>query len=225
MKRMTRTKWILCFWVSVGLLWKCNALWAVPVQGQGAPPSPHPISRPPTREAWLHVRVGTPNGGGRQLQMDMPLQVAEKILPLLLVAKLHDGRIRQPGFVEKSDLRSPPGAAHLAERLDLRSALTAVSGVADNVFLVVPNTGGHVRVAKAGDVMLAKIDDQRGGAMQLDVRLPLAAVHALTSGAPDALAIATAVRVLNARGPEELVTGKSHSEPVHVWIDAFPSPR
>ncbi|HEX8879627.1 MAG TPA: hypothetical protein VF749_06330, partial [Candidatus Acidoferrum sp.] len=45
-------------------------------------------------ERWLHVRVISTDGKGETVRVNLPLQLAEKVLPAVNHDRLHNGKVR-----------------------------------------------------------------------------------------------------------------------------------
>jgi hypothetical protein len=97
----------------------------------------------PSGERWLHVRVVSADSGGETVCVNVPLELAEKILPAINKNQLHGGKVT----VDKLD----------AEGVDFRALLDAVRGAKDGEFVTVNGKDGEdVRVAKQGGFLLTK---------------------------------------------------------------------
>jgi hypothetical protein len=162
-----------------------------------------------TSERWLHVRVeqaATEDQAAETVRVNLPLRVAEKILPAIHADKLQEGRIR---------LRH--GHMH---GVDLRAVLEAIQELGDGEFLTVQSDDANVRVAKQGGYLLVSVDEQTGDAEKVDVKLPFTVVEALLSGEKDELNVLAAIQALSEHQDDALVTVQSEREMVRVWIDS-----
>jgi hypothetical protein len=169
---------------------------AVPAEGQAG-------------ERWLHVRVeqaGAEGEAGETVRVNLPLKVAEKILPAIHADKLQQGRVRLPH-------------AHV-HGVDLRAVLEAIRELGDGEFLTVQSDDENVRVAKQGGYLLISVDEQKGDAEKVDIKLPFSVVEALLSGEKDELNVLAAIQALSQHEDEVLVTVQSEREMVRVWIDS-----
>lgn len=164
-----------------------------------------------TTERWLHVSVEKTGDGAETVRVNVPLRLAEKILPAVNIDRVRGGRIVIEGTK--------------AEGVDLRAVVEAIKTTADGEFVTVDSNKQSVRVAKSGGYLLVKVREEntnRKGESRkedVDVKIPMTVVEALLSGGKDELDILAAIRALSAHGDAELVTVKSHNETVRVWID------
>jgi hypothetical protein len=169
-------------------------------------------------ERWVHVRVDNTGEEGERVRVNLPLSLAEKVLPTIKADKLRNGKVRV-------DDRA-------FDEVDLRALLEAVRTAPDNEYVTVESAHDNVRVAKSGGFLLIKV---REGAHRckwagkageskkentVDIKVPFTVVNALLSGEKDELDVLAAIRVLKEFGDLELVTVKDDSETVRVWIDS-----
>src|SRR3989442_12043693 len=71
------------------------------------------------QDRWLHVKVVDAAKGGESVNVNIPLELAEKVLPTIQAEKLSHGKIKIEGEIERSEehtseLQSRP---HLVCRL------------------------------------------------------------------------------------------------------------
>lgn len=159
-----------------------------------------------TSERWLHVRVVSTGDKAETVRVNVPISVAEQVLPAIHANNLNDGKVKIHG--EFKDV-------------DLRALLDAVSKSPDNEFVTVQNADENVRVAKAGQYLLVKVrDNKKDNPQQVDVKVPITVVNALLSGEKDELNVLAAVRALKAFGDLDLVTVKEKDQTVRIWVDA-----
>jgi hypothetical protein len=157
-------------------------------------------------EKYLHVNVEDSTKGG-SVNVNVPLSMAEKILPAINNPDIHEGKV----------------AIHNAEMngVDVRALLDAVRTAPDNEFVTVKDKDADVRVAKANGNILVHVIDKKNKQQTVDVTVPLKVVDALFSTAKnDELDIAAAVRALRDAGDVLLVTVQGSSEKVRVWVDS-----
>ena len=64
------------------------------------------------QERWFHVRVDSNNAKGEIVRVNLPMSVAEAVLPAVHTRQLHEGKIKIHG--------------HHTEDVDLRAILDAV---------------------------------------------------------------------------------------------------
>jgi ribosome-associated translation inhibitor RaiA len=157
-------------------------------------------------EKYLHVKVEDPTKG-EGVSVNVPLSMAEKILPAINNHDLHDGKV----------------SIHNAEMngVDVRALLDAVRTAPDNEFVTVKDKDTDVRVAKANGNIIVHVSDKENKEQRVDVTVPLKVVDALVATAKsDELDIAAALRALSDAGDILLVTVKDSSQKVRVWVDS-----
>jgi hypothetical protein len=164
-------------------------------------------------ERWFHVRVTSSDVNGEIVRVNVPMSVAEAVLPAVHTKELHEGKVRIRG--------------HHSEDLDLRAILDAVSKSPDNEFVTVQSKEENVRVAKAGEYILVKVTDHKGGKdkggpEQVDIKVPMTVVKALLTDVDekDELNVLAALQALKAHGDLELVTVHDADETVRIWVDS-----
>lgn len=163
-------------------------------------------AQPAANERWLHVRIEKTGEKGESVRVNLPLSVAEKVLPAIKSHEMEEGRI-------KFDHPTING-------IDIRALLEAVRALGDGEFVTIEGENESVRVAKEGGYLIAKVDERRGKGERVDVKIPLRIVEALLSGGPDELNLQAALQALSAGGDEVLVTVESDDEMVRVWVDS-----
>jgi len=162
-------------------------------------------------EQWLHVRVDDTRADGEIVRVNLPLSVAEKVLPAIRAHKLAEGKI------QLSELR--------IHDVDLRAILEAVKGSADGEFVTVESKKQNVRVAKQGGYLLVKVREHKKAGTPdefeetVDIKMPMTVVDAMLSAGPDELDVLAALRALRAHGDAELITVKERTQTVRIWID------
>lgn len=157
-------------------------------------------------ERYLHVNVEDSAKGG-SVNVNVPLSMAEKILPAINNHGLHDGKV----------------SIHNAEMngVDVRALLDAVRTAPDNEFVTVKDNDSDVRVAKASGNIIVHVIARKNKGQKVDVTVPLKVVDALFSTAKnDELDIAGALRALSDAGDTLLVTVRDSTESVRVWVDS-----
>jgi hypothetical protein len=157
-------------------------------------------------EKYLHVNVADPSKG-ESVNVNVPLSMAEKILPAIHNHDLHDGKV----------------SIHEAEMngVDVRALLDAVRTAPDNEFVTVKDKDSDVRVAKANGNIIVHVIDKKNKEQKVDVTVPLKVVDALfATEKKDELDIAAALRALSDAGDILLVTVQDSSQKVRVWVDS-----
>ena len=167
-----------------------------------------------TSDRWLHVRVINTENHGESVRVNVPLEMAEKVLPAIDKDRLHKGKVR----FEQKDI----------EGVDLKTLLDAVRSSKDGEYVTVQATDNDVRVAKQNGFMLVHVTEKHAAAKdgkpveksRVEVKIPMKVVDALFSAGKDELDLVAALHALAANGDTELVSVKSDDSTVHVWLDS-----
>lgn len=172
-----------------------------PVTGASAPAT---VS---SHDRWLHVRVTNPNSNDESVHVNVPLELAEKILPTINQHRLHSGKVT----FDEADCHG----------VDVRALLDAVRTSKDGEFVTVQNKDSDVRVAKQNGYLLVHVfEKNHPKRSQVEVKVPLKVVDALFSGGKDELDLVAGLRALSAQGDTELVSVKDEENTVRVWLDS-----
>ena len=165
-----------------------------------------------TSDRWLHVRVVNSDDKNETVKVNVPLELAEKVLPAINKNQLHDGKVR----INHSDLNG----------VDLKMLLDALHTAKDGEYVTVQATDSDVKVAKQGGYMLVHVTEKapKNGKSseksKVEVKVPMKVVDALLSAGKDELDLVAALRALSANGDTELVSVKSDDSTVHIWLDS-----
>jgi hypothetical protein len=182
-----------------------------------------------TSERWLHVRVIESGHKGDTVRVNVPLEMAEKVLPAINKDRLRNGKVQ----INNSELNG----------VDLKTLLEAVRSSKDGEYVTVESDDNDVRVAKQAGYMIVHVTEKgfRGAKSErgekseksaekterslernrVDVKIPMKVVEALLSAGKDELDIVAALRALSAHGGDtELVSVKSDDSTVRVWLDS-----
>jgi hypothetical protein len=158
-------------------------------------------------ERWLHVRVESTDGKGELVRVNMPLSLAEKLLPAVRNERLRDGKVT----INEAKMNG----------VDLRAVLEAVRTTRDGEFVTVQSNDGEVRVAKKeGYLYVNARENKKDKKTQVEVKVPMTVVDALLSSGTNELDLVAAVRVLSKHGDSELVMVKDNKNTVRVWLDS-----
>ena len=181
-------------------------------------------------DSWLHVKVDNTEGEKEHVRVNVPLSLAEKVLPAIQVNKIHQGKLQ---------------IGHENVSVDPRMLVEAVRTTADGVFVTVDSDRQKVRVAKEGGYLVinvrpgphpeAKETGKDADAKDtkdthkrhhvnhqpenVDVRLPMDVVEALLSGNRDELDLLAAIKVLGSHKDLALITVNDKAQTVRIWID------
>lgn len=158
---------------------------------------------------WIHVRVLNKEANAETVRVNVPLELAEKVLPTISHKNLHNGRV--------------PIGGHIHD-VDFRALLEAVRSSRDGEFVTVESKDNDVRVAKqAGYLIVHVVEHGREHLRrnhQVEVRMPLAVVDALLSGASNELDLVAGIRALATQPDMELVSVHDGENTVRVWLDS-----
>ncbi|HXU22002.1 MAG TPA: hypothetical protein VN788_15570 [Verrucomicrobiae bacterium] len=175
-------------------------LLAVAITAQAVPTVAAPAER------YLHVNVQDPTNG-ESVNVNVPLAMAEKILPAINNHGLHNGKVT----IENAEMKG----------VDVRALLDAVRTAPDNEFVTVKDNDSDVRVAKANGNIIVHVIGKKNKNQKVDVTVPLKIVDALFDSAKnDELDVAAALRALSDAGDILLVTVQDSSQKVRVWVDS-----
>lgn len=156
-------------------------------------------------ERYLHVRVS--NRGTHELvRVNLPLSLAEKVIPAINHGQLQNGKIQCGHFT--------------ADSVNLKQILDALKSAPEGEFVTVQDNDSNVRVAKEHGELLVRVND-KGAKESVNVTIPWAVAEALTANTQnDQLDIAAGIKALENIGDATLVTVNDHDESVRVWIDS-----
>src|SRR5215471_11811937 len=158
-------------------------------------------------ERWLHVRVICSDGKGDTVRVNVPLELAEKVLPAVNHDRLHNGKVR----IDNSEIND----------VDLRTVMEAVRSAKDGEYVTVQGDANDVRVAKEGNHLIVHVVDKgRSKKSQVEVKVPMKVVEALLSAGKDELDLVAALHALSTQGDVELVSVKDSENTVKVWLDS-----
>ncbi len=157
-------------------------------------------------ERYLHVKVEDASKG-ESVNVNVPLSMAEKILPTINKGEMHNGHVKI-GHADMDDV-------------DIRALLDAVRTAPDNEFVTVKEKDQDVRVAKSNGNLVVHVRDASKGGQKVDITIPLKVVDALLSTAKDnELDVSAAIRALSDAGDALLVTVEDASQHVRIWVDS-----
>jgi hypothetical protein len=159
-----------------------------------------------TTERYLHVKVDDAKNG-ESVNVNVPLSLAEKILPAVNKGNLHAGKVTV-GDID-------------TDGVDVRGILDAIRTAPDNEFVTVKQKDQEVRVAKSNGNLIVHVKNNDKDGEKVDVTVPMKVVDALFSTAKkDELDIAAAIRALSDAGDILIVTVQDASQHVRVWVDS-----
>ena len=200
--------------VAKALLLTASAVALVPAMGRAqvttVTPKPAQTTISSTAEKgerWLHVRVICTDGKGETVRVNIPLELAEKVLPAVNHDRLHDGKVR----IDSDRVND----------VDLRALMDAIRTAKDGEYVTVQSNENDVRVAKEGNHLIIHVVDKGGSKKsQVEVKVPMKVIDALLSAGKDELDLVAALHALGAQGDTELVSVKDSENTVKVWLDS-----
>ena len=160
----------------------------------------------PPPERYLHVKVEDAKEG-ESVNVNLPLSIAEKILPTVNKGNLHAGHVT----IGSADL----------DGIDVKGLLEAIRTAPDNDFVTVKQKDQDIRIAKSNGNLIVHVRCTDGDKQNVDVTVPLKVVDALFSTAKDnELNIVAALHELSDAGDALLVTVQDATQHVRVWVDS-----
>lgn len=158
-----------------------------------------------TTTRYLHVRVNN-SVTHEVVRVNVPLSLAEKIIPAINKGKLHDGKVHIGKF--KTD------------DINLREILDALKTAPEGEFVTVQQNDNDVRVAKEHGMLVVHVVDQHSKE-NVDVTVPWEVAQALSSDVDEnQLNIEAGIKALEKAGDVTLVSVVGKNENVRVWVDS-----
>ncbi len=159
------------------------------------------------QDRWLHVRVISSDAKGETVRVNVPLELAEKVLPTINHDCLHDGKVKIHD-------------AHVND-VDLHALLDAIRTSKDGEYVTVQGTENDVRVAKESNHLIIHVVDKSSGKKsQVEIKVPMKVIDALLSAGKDELDLVAALHALSAQGDTELVSVKDNENTIKIWLDS-----
>lgn len=161
-----------------------------------------------SKDRWLHIRVEDENSNEESVRVNVPLELAEMVLPTIDHDHLHNGRVKM-GEID-------------CHGVDLRALLDAVRTSKDGEFVTVQDKESNVRVTKQNSYLLIHVIDNKRGDKNshVDVKVPMKVLDALFSGPKDEIDLVAGLRALSAQDNTELVSITDRENQVRVWLDS-----
>jgi hypothetical protein len=189
-------------------------------------PSPALAQTSAKSDQWIHVRVESKDKQGETVRVNVPVEMAEKVLPAIKHDNLQGGKIHIDN-------------AHLDD-VDLRAMLDAVRAAKDGEYVTVQSNEGNVRIAKMAGYLYIHVTEknheEKAGKKsdgkealakpatakesKVEIKIPMKVVDALFSAGRDELDVVAALRALSSNGDTELVNVKDDENTVRIWIDS-----
>jgi hypothetical protein len=154
-------------------------------------------------EQWIHVRVESKVDHGETVRVNVPVEMAAKVIPAINKNNLHDGKVHIDSM-------------HTND-VDLRAILDAVRSSRDGEYVTVQGGDNDVRVAKSAGYLYIHVTDKSEGKRaaakdgktparataahesKVEIKLPMKVVDALFSAVHE-LDIVAALKALSAHG-------------------------
>jgi len=156
---------------------------------------------------WLHVRVIATDAKGETVRVNVPLELAEKVLPAVNHDRLHQGKVK----IDSAQMND----------VDLHALVEAIRTAKDGEYVTVQGSDNDVRVAKESNHLIIHVVDKAGSKKsQVEVKVPMKVIDALLSAGKDELDLVAALHALGSQGDMELVSVKDSENTVKVWLDS-----
>ena len=178
-----------------------------PAQTPAAKTSSAPSTTSAKPDRWLHVRVISSDAKGETVRVNVPLELAEKVLPAINHDRLHGGKVKI-------------NCAHMDD-VDLRTMVDAIRTAKDGEYVTVQGNENDVRVAKQDNHLIVHVLDKgKSKKSQVEIKVPMKVIDALFSAGKDELDLVAALHALSGQGDTELVSVKGDDNTVRVWLDS-----
>lgn len=159
-----------------------------------------------TQPRYLHVKVTNPTTH-ELVRVNVPLMLAEKIIPAINHGQLRDGKVQIGNF-------------H-ADNVNVKAILDALKTAPEGEFVSVQEPGNDVRVAKEHGQLVVHVTDKSKKKENVDVTIPWDVAQALVSDTTEnQLNIEAAIKALENVADMTLVSVASNEENVRIWIDS-----
>lgn len=158
-------------------------------------------------ERWIHVRVESARGVNSNVSFNVPIEMAEAVLPSIPAGEHHQGKFNLQASVNG---------------MDLRAMLEAVRNSPDNVFATVERHDTVISVAKSGRNMLIRFAEKPNPehhvVKTVAIKVPIPVVRAMLTANSDEVDVGAGIRALAREGDVD-VTVNDEKETVRVWTD------
>jgi hypothetical protein len=158
------------------------------------------------QERWFHVRVNATGAEPTEVAVNLPLSLIEAALKLI-PEEVHrdiDLELNEVDF----DLE------------DLRQFWKDVRDTHDATFVTVTSPDETVKIAKEGELLIARTTERTEHGAQVDVRFPFAVLDALFQGTDEhEIDLVGAARALAEYGDGDIVAVDDGETKVRVWVD------
>jgi hypothetical protein len=162
------------------------------------------------QEPWLHVQVRESGEEPASVDVNLPLRLVEKLLPVVEAHGIHGGKIE-----------AKIGDRDISVR-DLREAFRAVASSPDGTWIAVKELQESVRLVKRGSELRIEGSNEGAERGRVEIRLPLAVAEALLSGDGEELNVVAAIAALLREKPRDLITVQDSKARVRIWVGPGP---
>lgn len=167
---------------------------------------------PAPEEKFLHVQVSDTKTNGENVNVNLPLTVAEKVLPTINRGPLHNGRVT----LDRNQL----------DGIDMPTIIDAIKTSPDNKMVTVRQKDENIDVSKAGDTIMVHVNDTGKHGDNVNVTVPISVVDALFSTTHrNEIDVAAALQALDKASDAFMVTVENAGEHVRVWVDSHSQPQ
>jgi hypothetical protein len=158
------------------------------------------------QERWFHVRVTEGGSKPTTVAVNLPLSLVEAALQLI------PEHVQHEIDMELNDVDF--------EIEDLRKFWEEVRDVEDATFVTVESPEETVKIAKEGELLVARTTERTAEGARVDVRFPFAVLDALFQGTGEhEVDLVGAARALAEYGDGDIVTVDDGATRVRVWVD------
>jgi hypothetical protein len=187
------------------------ALLLTPLPGFAQAAGPHPTAKTQTESAppdgWLHIRIDNKESKGEVVRVNVPIEMAEKVLPAINHENLRHGKVH----IDSGRMND----------IDVRAVLDAIRTSKDGEYVTVQSNENDVRVAKSGGTLFVNVADKTGAKKsKVVIKIPMKVIDALFSAGKDEVDVVAALHALSAQGDTELVSVRNDGNDIRIWMDA-----
>ena len=197
-------------------LWGC--LSALTLAASSLLPALASAQTPSNSEQWIHVRVESREDKTETVRVNVPVDMAVKVLPAIKNKNLCDGKVHiDSAHMDDVDLHAMLDAVRTAKDGEY---VTVQAKSAGYLYVHVIEKKPHEKNAKTGEGKDATRNTTEVKESTVEVKVPMKVVDALLSAGKNELDVVAALRALSAYGNTELVSVKDDDNTVRVWIDS-----
>ena len=154
---------------------------------------------------WFHVKVEDHGEDGEFVNINLPLQLVESLLPTIETDEFAGGRI----VLDDADL----------DGIDLRAMLAALRDTPDGEFVTVRKRDESVRVAKESGFLVVIAEESKDNE-KVRIQMPMTVVDAMLTSGENELDLLAGLHALADFDGGDLVTVQSDDTFVRIWIDS-----